>query len=423
MLLEIIALFFALLLFIVTVYFVIPEIFLHSLGIGSWKRQYSPGVSLTFDDGPDPVYTPKLLEILAKENITACFFLLGENVEKYSEIVRLIDQQGHQIGSHGFRHRHAWLMSPQKTWKLWDKSMEAIRNTIGREPDMIRPPWGGVNLSLYLWSHFRKKRIVGWNAMGKDWIGERPCSRIIDRILKDTREGTIVLLHDSRGDKDAPANTLACIEELSSKIRSTLKLPIVPLTFPQWSLAKRISFRLWEKWEHLYARINHIQRIDEKNVFRISLNKYRGPDIINGNGKLLASRGDLVGEIHLDNIRLQSAGANLQNAGIRALKQVRQSLPNLAKYISLDPNYKYVQVYVGITLLNRGVRGLGFHVQEYPAANARFIGLLQKMLMLVYHPAGKRNTESLGDKPKIVWISKEDLMKKYQQENKSKIIS
>ncbi|RNC28754.1 MAG: Peptidoglycan-N-acetylglucosamine deacetylase [Candidatus Dichloromethanomonas elyunquensis] len=413
--------FFSVLLIFFILYCVMPEVVFHFLGIGSWKRQYSPGVTLTFDDGPDPVYTPKLLEILAKEKITACFFLLGEKVQKYPDLVKMIESQGHRIGSHGYRHRHAWLMSPHKTWELWDKSMEIIRNVIGKEPDIIRPPWGGMNLSLFLWSLFRKKKIVIWNAMGRDWVGNRSCSQIINRILRNTKEGTIILLHDSRGDEGAPANTLACIHELSLKIKSSLKLPLVPLTFPEWSLLRRIAFRVWEQWEHFYSKINHVQRINEENIFRISLNHYHGPDLINGNGELLASKGDLVGEIHLDNIRFQLSGSDPQSIGIRTLKLVRRSLPDLARYVSSDPENREVKVYLGITLLNRGVKGLGFNVQEYPSPMGRIIGLCQKILIRIYHPAGKqRRTESLGNKPKIVWIGKEDLIKKYTPQ---KIIS
>jgi peptidoglycan/xylan/chitin deacetylase (PgdA/CDA1 family) len=86
------ALFYILLILFLLVcfYFLLPELLLHFLGIGSHKRQFSPGVALTFDDGPDPRYTPRLLEILARQNVKACFFLVGEKAEKYPEIVRKI---------------------------------------------------------------------------------------------------------------------------------------------------------------------------------------------------------------------------------------------------------------------------------------------------------------------------------------------
>lgn len=403
----------------ILIYLVVPEIMLHWLGIGSWKRQYSPGVALTFDDGPDPKYTPLLLDILAQQRITACFFLVGQKVEKYPEIVRMIHKQGHLIGSHGYLHKHAWLMTPQKTWENWDKGLKAIEKIIGIEPDYIRPPWGGFNLSIYSWCIAKNKRIIGWNAKGKDWQGNITSSRIVDTVLQNTAEGSIILLHDSSLEEGAAANTLTCLAELIPKIKNNMKLPIVPLGFPDWTISRRVSFRLWEKWEHLYARIYGIKRIDDKNLFRLSLSRYRGPDLFNEEGELLATKGDKIGEIHLDNIRFQSAGTNLQSIGIKALKQVRLSLPNLAEYIALHPDFRNVKVYIGVTLLNRGVKGLGFSVQEYPFHNGLMIGLFQKVLMQIYHPAGNhRKTESLGDKPKMVWISKKKLLDKYEADKR-----
>jgi peptidoglycan/xylan/chitin deacetylase (PgdA/CDA1 family) len=403
-----------------SIYLIIPEILLHFLGIGSWKRQYSPGVSVTFDDGPDPNYTPLLLEILSQQHIQACFFLVGEKAQKYPDIVKKIHNEGHFIGSHGYFHQHAWLMSPQKTWKNWDKSIKVIQNIIGIEPDYIRPPWGSVNLSLYSWCIANKKKIVGWNAEGKDWRKNRSASKIIDTILQQTSEGTIILLHDSGGEQGAPANTLSCLEELFIKIREVQKLPIVALKFPNWSIQRRIGFRIWEKWEHFYARINKIKRIDDKNLFRLSLSRYRGPDLFNDKGDLLVTKGDKIGEIHFDNIRFQLMGSSLPSVGIRSLKQVRLSLPTLARHIDIHPDFKNVKAYIGITMLNKGAKGLGFNVQDYPYQDGFLIASFQKILMRIYHPAGnKRKTARLGNKPKLVWISREKLIEKYKSKEET----
>lgn len=419
MLLTILEYAFYLAISIIFIYFFLPEILLHVIGLGSWKRQYSPGVSITFDDGPDPIYTPLLLKILARYNIKACFFLLGEKAQKYPEIVKMIHHHGHQIGSHGYYHKHAWLMTPKQTWENWNRSIDVLKKITGIEPEYIRPPWGGFNLSLYSWTIARNKRIVCWNAKGKDWIEKKSPQEIINSILKKTNEGTIILLHDSGGEQGAPDNTLACLETMFNKIKYELKLPLVPLSFPEWSITRRISFRLWEKWEHFYTKINNIKRIDDQNLFRLGLSDYHGPDLIDEKGIILATKGDKIGEIHFDNIRFQAAGSNLSSAGIRALKYVRLSLPNLAKYIAIHPEYKNIKVYLGITLLSRGAKGLGFNVQDYPYKSGYFIALLQKALMLIYHPAGrKRKTESLGSEPKLVWISKEKLINKYQVNKK-----
>ncbi len=139
-----------------------------------------------------------------------------------------------------------WLMSPPETWNYGIKASRSIAKITAGNRISSAAPYGGINLSLFFWSLARNKRIVLWNAAGKDWRSNRSPSSIADSILAKSTEGSIILLHDSDGDAGAPDNTLACIRELCTKIKTTRKLPIVPLHFPDWSLARRVSFRIWE---------------------------------------------------------------------------------------------------------------------------------------------------------------------------------
>jgi len=76
----------------VALYAVIPDLLLHRLGIGSWKRQFGPGVTLTFDDGPDPEFTPRILEVLKKYHVSATFFVVAERAEKYPDLIQQIKE-------------------------------------------------------------------------------------------------------------------------------------------------------------------------------------------------------------------------------------------------------------------------------------------------------------------------------------------
>ena len=405
--------------FYVCIYIILPELFLHFLGIGSWKRHYSPGVSFTFDDGPDPVYTPKLLDILEKNNIKACFFLVGEKAEKHPELVKKIIEKGHKIGSHGYIHKHAWLFSPTKTWYYWNKSISTLQKIMGSEPEFIRPPWGGFNLALYIWALVKKKKIVVWNIKSFDWKKDMTPLDIVNTVVRKSSDGGIILLHDSGGEPGAPYNTLLSLEILIKKLKSELKLPVVPLEFPDWSFIRRLTYCLWQKWETIYANINGVQRIDDQSLFRLALVKYKGPNLVNEEGQILAKKGDLIGEIHFDNSRFYNIGTDSENIGINALKKVRFSLPVLANYVANNPDFENVKVYMGVTMLNRGAKKLGFSVQEYPYRHGRFIAALQKLLIKIYHPLGiKRKTSKLGLEPKIVWITKDQLLKKYYKTKK-----
>ncbi len=101
-------------------------------------------------------------------------------------------------------------------------------------------------MAFALWLFLRRKQMVAWNVHGMDWNEKRLPGQIAGRILKRAQEGAIVLLHDSGGGPGAPENTLACLDELCLRIREDLKLPIAPLSFPDWSFRRKLVFRIWE---------------------------------------------------------------------------------------------------------------------------------------------------------------------------------
>lgn len=396
----------------VAVYTVIPDLFLHRLGIGSWKRQYTPGVAITFDDGPDPDITPRILEILSRHQVRAVFFVVAEKAKRCPELIHQIQKEGHQIGIHSLNHRYAWFTSPRQTLKEWTESLRSLESVTGHKVTWMRPPWGTFNLMTWWWLKSNKMRAVLWNVEGHDWVGERTAEEITQRILKRTDEGTIVLMHDSARENVAHENSVLALEQLCDRIVNDLKLPLVSLEFPAWPLGKRLLFRVWEKWEHYYAHSHHVERVDARNIFRLEKSIYEGPELFSEDGKLLACKGDLVAEIHLDNIRLQAQARDMRKTALKVMRQARESLPGLAQYIINNSAYDNIKVFMGQTLIYRGVKGFGFSVQDLPDTwKSRGIVLLQKIIMRIYHPEGKEhNTQRLGNKARLVWISREKLL-------------
>jgi len=396
----------------VALYTVIPDLFLHRLGIGSWKRQFGPGVTLTFDDGPDPAFTPRILEVLKKYHVCATFFVVAEKAKKYPALIQQVKDEGHLIGVHSLNHRYAWFTSPWKTSREWTESVRILEQLSDNKITWMRPPWGTFNLMTWWWLKRHKMRAVLWNAEGHDWEGRRSPEEITERIFKGANEGTIVVLHDSGGEFGAHENSILALDRLCVRIVQELKLPLVPLEFPDWKVGQRFVFRAWEKWEHYYARRHRVERIDAWNIFCLEKSTYDGPNLYAEDGKLLAEKGDTVAEIHLDNIRLQAKGRDMQKTALKVMHQIRESLPGLARYVAEDPSYDNIKVLVAQTLLHRGVKGFGFTVQDLPdTRKGRGIAWLQKMIMRVYHPAGKkRKNERLGNKPMLVWISRERLV-------------
>jgi peptidoglycan/xylan/chitin deacetylase (PgdA/CDA1 family) len=143
---------------------------------------------LTFDDGPDPVSTPRLLDILKKNGISAIFFCTGDAAEKYPELILLIRQGGHLIGNHGYSHLNGW-----KTGTL--KYLDDVKRASARTSEKIfRPPFG--RLSFRQARLLRPYKLIFWDIMVYDFDSSFGRDKSM-RILKcKIRPGSIIVLHD-----------------------------------------------------------------------------------------------------------------------------------------------------------------------------------------------------------------------------------
>ena len=130
-------------------------------------------VALTFDDGPDPEQTPRVLDILAAHGAKATFFLIGERAEKAAAVARRIAEGGHDLGNHTLSHRSLWLSGPRETARQVNQGHEAIAQAAGAPPKFFRPPWGMTNLALFPLLHRLGTRCVFWTAQTE---GRRPAA-------------------------------------------------------------------------------------------------------------------------------------------------------------------------------------------------------------------------------------------------------
>ena len=158
-------------------------------------RQSGAGVVLTFDDGPDPSGTKGLLEILSQHGVKAAFFPAGMKAEAYPHLLREIDQAGHVIGNHTYR--HAWftnLLVGRCLEREVVKAQKVIEAAIGRTPAFFRPPAGLTN--PHLRSVLRRLGLVsvGWDVRVFDT--RKKSESVVERILEKVREGSIILLHE-----------------------------------------------------------------------------------------------------------------------------------------------------------------------------------------------------------------------------------
>ena len=161
-----------------------------------WVHVDGPYIAMTFDDGPSAKLTPKLLDLLAAHHIKATFFLIGQNVAENPEIVARETREGHEIANHSWSHPNLAKMSDDGVRGQLRKTDEAIRSAAGIGPTLLRPPYGSITARQKKWinQEFGYK-IVLWDVDPLDW--RRPGPNVVcNRIVKNTRAGSIVLAHD-----------------------------------------------------------------------------------------------------------------------------------------------------------------------------------------------------------------------------------
>ncbi len=173
-------------------------------------------VALTFDDGPDPVRTPALLDVLAEANAPATFFLLGDAVEMHPDVVTRMAAEGHELGNHTYCHRYLPLARSRSVERELARTDRAIADATGQVPKVARPPWGGRSPWTVRAFARLAKRLVLWDVNSYDWKG-KPAAQVVERVLERTRPGSIILMHEAR---DGGEETIEAVRQLIPALRA-----------------------------------------------------------------------------------------------------------------------------------------------------------------------------------------------------------
>lgn len=164
-------------------------------------------VYLTFDDGPDPEWTPRVLNVLDKEGAKATFFAIGQQAQQSPDLVRRIHDAGHVVGNHTFSHRHPWFMSQQTARAQVRDGANAISDVLGIEPRFYRPPHGRERACMNDEAHRCGEQVVLWNVSAIDW-GLLGVADSIEKRLDTVKGGDIVLMHDGQNKHNRPDQLL-----------------------------------------------------------------------------------------------------------------------------------------------------------------------------------------------------------------------
>lgn len=181
-----------------------------------------PQVALTFDDGPDPVWTPRILEILDRFGVPATFFMLGSRAEAHPDLVRQVADAGHEVGVHGYRHRVPALQGLRATLTDVGATVRILTDILQRRPRYYRPPWGIFNLWTGLAARRHNLIPVVWSLYVAEWSRSTTANSIYVDAMQSAGPGTVLLLHDAAGPgsrPDAPAVVAQALPRLITGLR------------------------------------------------------------------------------------------------------------------------------------------------------------------------------------------------------------
>ena len=176
-------------------------------------------IYFTFDDGPTPEITERVLEILDKHHIKATFFCIGDNVRKHPEIVQKILSKQHSVGNHTYSHLKGWK-TPTKTYISNSEACEIKLNSLFkiRNSKLFRPPYGKITP----WQSYKLRKlgykIIMWDVLSKDYDANISAEKCYENVIQNVFSGSIIVFHDSNKAKENVLNSLEkTIETLKSK--------------------------------------------------------------------------------------------------------------------------------------------------------------------------------------------------------------
>ena len=155
-------------------------------------------IAITFDDGPHPRLTPKILDILDRYGVKSTFFMVGVNVENYPETAKEVLRRGHEVGNHTYSHHVMWNLSEDDVARELAGCEESLESLCEYRPHLFRPPQGAINEKIERCSSAGDYKLILWSLDTRDWENKNT-EEIVERVLSSVSAGDIILMHDYIG--------------------------------------------------------------------------------------------------------------------------------------------------------------------------------------------------------------------------------
>jgi peptidoglycan/xylan/chitin deacetylase (PgdA/CDA1 family) len=437
--------------YFLTFYAVLPALISRIFGFRVFTRgKTDKEIALTFDDGPDPVYTPRLLDLLKRKGAKATFFVVGENAERYPDIIARIHAEGHVIGIHNYVHHTNWFMRPRTVKRQIHRTSDVIKRITGARPMYYRPPWGIIN--VFDFANLGYLQIVLWTSLFGDWRKRVNADKLYKRMKSKLKPGQVFLLHDCGStfgaDRDAPANTIAALErilndgqsmgysfvgidemiaitehKLNKKVnkQATVRRPGVKSHESESGQGhsigpfKKLIVSMWMLYEKVFHVLFRLHPVGDGKFFNYRIRRYAGPPLDLRADATLHS-GDYIMEIHFENKMLFDLGMNSKSTlqlGIKIIRGMEKALPDMARELSTAAHGDKVKALYGVSMIHRGAESLGYGTYELPRGLfSRMTNIYLRILIRVIHPDGNDRVRTKGEtmSPRMLIMPRELLL-------------
>ncbi|WP_261378411.1 polysaccharide deacetylase family protein [Paenibacillus agilis] len=187
-----------------------------------------PRVALTFDDAPDQLFTPRVLDVLKEYKVKATFFVVGNRAQKHPDIIDRIVKEGHILGNHTYNHPNLAKVSNTVFQREVSDTQQTIKKLTGKTMRYLRPPYGNITEEQIKWLVSNKISIVNWNVDSLDWKGLN-ADQVVANVMGDVRAGSIVLQHSAGGEGEDLSGTVQALPRIIKQLRDQgIELVTVP---------------------------------------------------------------------------------------------------------------------------------------------------------------------------------------------------
>ncbi|MCR8844613.1 polysaccharide deacetylase family protein [Paenibacillus sp. SC116] len=187
-----------------------------------------PRVALTFDDAPDQLFTPRVLDVLNEYKVKATFFVVGNRAQKHPDIIDRIVKEGHILGNHTYNHPNLAKVSNTAFQREVVDTQKTIKKLTGKTMRYLRPPYGNITEEQIKWLVSKKISIVNWNVDSLDWKGLN-ADQVVANVMGDVKAGSIVLQHSAGGEGEDLSGTIQALPRIIKQLRDQgIELVTVP---------------------------------------------------------------------------------------------------------------------------------------------------------------------------------------------------